>query len=136
MCIRDSSRSEAGVGVVALGGEVVAIPGGGSPRAVLDDVLDRLATWTIPKRVEATEVLEGLAPLLSGVSTAVLVTADRDRAPGEVPEPAAMVAERLRERGIGVCVAVLVDEESAAGTHGDVVRVPRGIVERLDPIRL
>lgn len=130
------ARSEAGVGVVALGGEVVAIPGGGSPRAVLDDVLDRLATWTLPRRVEATDVLDGLAPLLSGVSTAVLVTADRDRAPGEVPEPAAMVAARLRELGIGVRVAVLVEEEAAARSDADVVLVPRGTVERLEAIRL
>lgn len=130
------ARSEAGVGVVALGSEVVAIPGGGSPRAVLDDVLDRLATWTAPKAVDAAEVLDGLAPLLSGVSTAVIVTADRDRAPGQVPEHAAAVAERLRAVGIGACVAVVVEEDDGGGTDGDVVRVPRGVVERLDPIRL
>jgi uncharacterized protein (DUF58 family) len=129
-------RTGAGLGVLGLGADIVALPGGGSPRAVLDDVLDRLATWAVPRALDAAAVVEPLGASMGRVSTAVIVAADRDRAPGEVPEHAVAVAEALRAAGVGVTVALVVEEDAPSDPGAEVVRVGRKAIERLDPIRL
>lgn len=128
--------SEAGLGLVALGSEVVARPAGGSPRAVLDDVLDRLATFSAPATLAADEVIAALEEHAGGVTTAILVSCDRDRAPGEVPPEVAATAEALRAAGLGVRVALVVEEEGVDATTDGLVRIGRGAIDRLEPLRL
>ncbi len=130
-------RSESGLGMVALGAAVVvARPGCGAPRAVLDDVLDRLATWRAPDLLAADLVIGAIEDHTSGVSTVVVVTCDRDRAPGEVPDHAAATVEALRAAGLRVRVVLVVEEEGITSSEGGPTRIGRGVIERLEPIRL
>lgn len=121
-----------GLGMVALGDSAETLATS-SPRAAVENTLDRLATWAPRPKLAPGDVLAALDGRLEGISGIVLVTADLDLSPGEVPETAALVAEELRQRGLAVRVALVVEEDDR---EGETPRISRASIESLRELRL
>ena len=74
-------------------------------------------------------LIASITSSLGDVSSVVVVTADRDEAPGEVAAEASSVIEALKATGVGVKVLLVVEEDAIPEQGRDVVRVGRAVIE-------
>lgn len=130
------ARAMGGLGLVALAHEVQLAAPGAPAAAVTDDTMDRLAVHQPPALLEPERVLPAIMANLGDVSTIVVVTADRDEAPGEVGGEARAVIAALENAGLGVKVLLVVEEDAVPERGAEVTRVGRGVVESGVEIRL
>lgn len=130
------ARTTGGLGLVALGSDVQLAHAGAPPGAAVDETLDRLAVHQPPAALDARLVIPAIMAALGDVSSVIVVTADRDEAPGVVAADASAVVDALKLAGLGLRVIVVVDEEVVPERGQEIARIGRAAIEGGVAIRI
>ena len=114
---------------MVLGSDIGRPHQGASPGAILGSAMDRLAVYQVPKAIDATATLAAIIAQRGDLSSVIVVSAEHDEAPLELPVPSAALVEEVERAGHGVRVLLVVEGDAVPERGQPVARIGRAAVD-------